>query len=160
TKPQESHSTESVNATITALQSQLQRQQAQIDELSALLKAQQELLIARTKADVDTSTADAQRNKPDEASSASDAATVPVTEEEFQQFTTKVDQLGKQVETTTSGLGGFKFSGDFRFRLDSQLRGGNNVAGPLQNVRSRYRLRLNVDKELDSRFKVHAQLST
>ncbi len=57
-------------------------------------------------------------------------------------------------------MSGFQFSGDFRLRLDAQLRSGNAVAPPLQNVRSRYRLRLNVDKDLDPRFRFHVQLST
>ncbi len=55
---------------------------------------------------------------------------------------------------------GFQFSGDFRFRMDAQLRSGNAVAPPLQNVRGRYRLRLNLDKELDPRVRFHMQLST
>ena len=44
--------------------------------------------------------------------------------------------------------------------MDGQLRSGNDIAPPLQNVRSRYRVRLNADKELDSKFKFHLQLST
>jgi len=71
--------------------------------------------------------------------------------------------LGKrveQVENSIKGLGGFVFSGDFRYRFDLQARSGNDVAGPLQNARSRYRVRLNVDKVLDPAFRFHLQLST
>ena len=57
-------------------------------------------------------------------------------------------------------INGFKFSGDFRFRADVQARSGNDVAGPLQNIRGRYRVRLNVDKDLERRFNFHMQLST
>ena len=57
-------------------------------------------------------------------------------------------------------VNGFKFSGDFRFRADVQARSGNDIAGPLQNVRARYRIRFNVDKDIDPRFKFHLQLST
>ncbi len=57
-------------------------------------------------------------------------------------------------------VNGFRFSGDFRYRLDAQLRSGNQYAAPLQNVRGRYRLRLNVDKQIDPKFRFHAQLST
>jgi hypothetical protein len=57
-------------------------------------------------------------------------------------------------------INGFKFSGDFRFRADAQLRSGNDVAGALQNVRARYRIRMNVDKDIDPQFKFHLQLST
>ena len=68
--------------------------------------------------------------------------------------------LFSRVDSSIKDLAGFRFSGDFRFRLDSQLRSGNEFAAPLQNIRGRYRFRLNIDKELDRRFSVHAQLST
>ncbi len=55
---------------------------------------------------------------------------------------------------------GFKFSGDFRLRTDGILRSGNAVSGPVQNVRERYRLRLNVDKDLDPRFSFHLQIGS
>ena len=55
---------------------------------------------------------------------------------------------------------GFKFSGDLRFRSDGILRSGNSVSGAVQNVRERYRLRLNVDKDLDPRFSFHLQLGS
>jgi hypothetical protein len=55
---------------------------------------------------------------------------------------------------------GFKFSGDFRLRTDGILRSGNSVSGPVQNVRERYRLRLNVDKDLDPRFNFHLQIAS
>jgi hypothetical protein len=41
-----------------------------------------------------------------------------------------------------------------------QARSGNSIAPPLQNVRARYRIRFNVDKDIDPRFKFHLQLST
>ncbi len=88
------------------------------------------------------------------------AALAPVTRSEIQEYTTKVDDLDRKLDGAVKNLGGFKFGGDFRFRADAQLRSGNAIAPPLQNVRSRYRLRLNVDKELDFRFKFHLQLST
>jgi hypothetical protein len=57
-------------------------------------------------------------------------------------------------------VAGFRFSGDFRYRFDAQLRSANAAAGPLQNLRNRYRIRMNVDKDLDPRFRFHLQLST
>jgi hypothetical protein len=70
------------------------------------------------------------------------------------------EDLAKRIEAVSNNLGGFKLSGDLRFRADVQARTGNHVAGPLQNVRSRYRVRFNVDKDLDSKFRFHLQLST
>jgi hypothetical protein len=84
----------------------------------------------------------------------------PSSQAEIQQYTHKVDELATRVDSALKNLAGFKLSGDFRFRADVQARSGNDIAGPLQNVRSRYRLRLNLDKELDPRFRFHLQLST
>ncbi len=77
-----------------------------------------------------------------------------------QQPLVKKDEASEQLNALQRGLGGFRFSGDFRYRLDIQARSSNAFAGPLQNIRSRYRLRLNVDKELDRRLSFHMQLST
>jgi hypothetical protein len=71
-----------------------------------------------------------------------------------------IEDLTKKVETLSTNLNGFKFSGDFRLRADVQARTGNAVAPPLQNIRGRYRLRFNVDKDIDSKFRFHLQLST
>ncbi len=68
--------------------------------------------------------------------------------------------LIRKAEETARNLGGFRFSGDYRHRVDIAMRSSNPVAGPLQNVRHRYRLRFNIDKELDPHFKFHLQLST
>jgi hypothetical protein len=68
----------------------------------------------------------------------------------MQQYTRKVADLAGKMDGALKNLAGFEFSGDFRFRADVQARSGNSIAGPLQNVRSRYRLRLNVEKELDT----------
>ena len=70
------------------------------------------------------------------------------------------EELVKKVETLSNNLNGFKFSGDFRLRFDVQARSGNAIAGPLQNIRGRYRLRLNIDKDIDPKFRFHVQLST
>jgi hypothetical protein len=70
------------------------------------------------------------------------------------------EELVKKVETLSNNLNGFRFSGDFRLRADVQARSGNAIAGPLQNIRGRYRLRLNVDKDIDPKFRFHFQLST
>ena len=73
---------------------------------------------------------------------------------------TQVEDLSKRVDTISNNLGGFRLSGDFRLRFDVQSRTGNAVAGPLQNIRGRYRVRLNADKEIDPKFRFHIQLST
>ncbi len=87
-------------------------------------------------------------------------AAAPVTRAEMQEYTRKVDELDKSLEGVLKNLGGFKFSGDLRYRFDAQLRSGNSIAGPLQNVRERYRLRLNVNKAINDQFDFHLQLGS
>ncbi len=93
---------------------------------------------------------------------------------QIEQLQTKLDEQGKVLDrlaqvsqppapvasAEAKTVNGFQFSGDFRLRLDAQLRTGNAVSPPLQNVRGRYRARMNVDKDVDPRFRFHLQLST
>lgn len=55
---------------------------------------------------------------------------------------------------------GFRFSGDFRFRFDTAIRGATPQVPGFQNIRGRYRLRLNTDRDVSSDLNFHAQLST
>jgi hypothetical protein len=72
----------------------------------------------------------------------------------------EADLLSKVVKATEKNPLGIKLSGDLRFRSDMEFRSGNAVAGSLQNVRERYRLRLNLDKALGNQFDFHAQLGS
>jgi hypothetical protein len=55
---------------------------------------------------------------------------------------------------------GFRFSGDFRFRLDAGVRGATPATPGLQNIRGRYRLRLNADRDIAPDLSFRGQLST
>ncbi len=133
--------TQSTDEEIRSLREQLAAQQAQIEQLRKALESQSLVLdrLARGTA-----------AEP----SATEARLIE------RQNAARIDELAKKTETGLKNLGGFQFTGDFRYRLDAQLRSGNEIAPPLQNVRGRYRVRLNIDKELDPRFKFHLQLST
>ena len=163
---------------IELLKKQLADQQQQIDSLRALLNQQQTVLLRLSPLPSGTFQAA-------QAEVASIGGMVPAALANRKPFETAIStlfpmvvaspeqapadavELGKKVEETAKALdgaiknlAGFKFSGDFRYRFDVQARTGNNVAGPLQNFRSRYRIRLNVDKELSKYFDFHVQLST
>jgi len=63
--------------------------------------------------------------------------------------------------------GPFRFGGDFRLRLDGIVRPSYNSATPgqpslphVQNIRGRYRFRLNIDTELSTYLSFHGQLAT
>ena len=57
-------------------------------------------------------------------------------------------------------IAGFRLGADFRFRLDAAFRDASPQAGGLQNVRARYRARLNVDRDIQPDMNFHLQLST
>ena len=72
-----------------------------------------------------------------------------------------------QADDLVKRFGPFRFSGDFRLRADAVLRPAFDNPGPgqtalqhVQNVRARYRLRLNFDTELNSKVSFHGQLAT
>jgi len=57
-------------------------------------------------------------------------------------------------------IAGFRLGGDFRFRFDASFRDSSATTSGLQNVRQRYRLRLNVDREIAPDLAAHVQLAT
>jgi hypothetical protein len=61
---------------------------------------------------------------------------------------------------TPPAAAGFRFSGDLRFRLDASVRGAAIQTPGLQNIRQRYRLRLNADRDVAPDLNFHMQLST
>lgn len=70
----------------------------------------------------------------------------------------------KKVEDRVLKIGPFRFSGDFRFRVDGALRSATTAPNPplahLQNVRANYRLRLNFDTDIYPNLSFHGQLTT
>ena len=84
----------------------------------------------------------------------------PVTQDQMEGYTKKVDQLDKTVGALNKGLGGFKLSGDLRLRSDNIFRTANSVAGAQQNVRARYRARFNIDKKVSDQIDTHFQLGS
>lgn len=147
---------------------QLSEQQKQIDELRAMLQIQQALLarIASEAKQPRIELASLQPVIP---------AALPVSKLEtfevqalptappavnIRKMEDSLKSLGSDVEKIGRNLGGIAFSGYFRYRFDAQLRHANSFAPGLQNVRSRYRLRLNLDKEFSSKFRFRLQLAT
>lgn len=155
-----------IATTIAALQEQLTKQQLQIEQLTTAL-AEQRAMIQQAHEPEPVRVASLAALPASVAAPARDAIAMPTflppaaaATAAQADLVAKVDDLGKKLDGAIGNLDGFKFSGDFRYRLDGQLRSGNAIAAPLQNVRSRYRVRLATDKELDSKFKFHFQLST
>ena len=125
---------------ILLLKKQLAEQQKQIDELRDMLKLQQ-MQLARVLP------------VPEPKAEVAVAVAAPAPAAELKTLSSDVEKIGRN-------LGGFAFSGDFRYRLDLQNRHANALGSGLQNDRNRYRVRLNVDKQINPQFKFHLQLST
>jgi hypothetical protein len=70
----------------------------------------------------------------------------------------------QKIEDQVLRLGPIRFSGDFRFRVDTILRKSSEPPEPplqhAQNARMRYRLRLNMDSDISPTISFHGQLST
>ena len=157
-----------LRAQLRAQQAQIQAQQAQIDQLQQTLTAESgmlETLAARLTPSAPNQAPairaalyePAAQNAPAPAQTAPAA---PASAAAGNAIVARVDSLSKSIESIGTSLGGFRFSGDFRYRLDAQLRSSNAFAGPQQQIRSRYRLRLNVDKEMAPGLTTHLQMST
>ena len=150
------------NPEIARLQAALATQQQQIDALQQTLRQQQELLQRVISTQRPNLGEVASLSPVIPAALAVQAPAKPNTQSDTARnnANNSIDAIQKTMEGINSRLGGFKFSGDFRFRLDEQLRKGNAIAGPLQNSRGRYRVRFNIDKDIIPGVTAHVQLST
>lgn len=79
----------------------------------------------------------------------------------------KVDAQPTQSESAIRSIGPFRFGGDFRLRADAIWRPAFSNPAPgqttlthVQNVRARYRLRFNLDADVNSWVSFHGQLAT
>lgn len=167
------------NDQVTALKEQMALQQKQIEQLQKALDDQRRLLEQLLSPAAAAQQA-AQPQSPNLGQVASAVPMVPaapkaagaalapvpnpgaapVTQDQMQGYTQKVDALSKSLEALNKSLAGFKISGDVRLRSDNIFRSSNSVAGPQQNVRGRYRVRLNIDRKLSDQIDTHVQLGS
>ncbi len=146
-------------AEIAQLKQQIQAQQKQIEELRTLLQNQMRQLEQMTAGAPASNQVASMSPVLTGANKSADSNYAPLSPPTAPQSSESND-LSKKLEGVSKNLAGFKFSADLRFRTDAILRSANSVAGPQQNVRERYRVRLNVDKDLSPAFGTHLQLSS
>ncbi len=73
----------------------------------------------------------------------------------------RVESSPAEAQTQTPPqLAGFRLGADFRFRYDAAIRSASPTTSGVQNVRQRYRLRLNVDRDAAPDLALHVQLAT
>ena len=157
--------TASESERIRALEEALREQGSKIAEMQKLIEAQQRKIQL-----LDGRTAVGNAGQPEAAPSANTASVVAKAPAEPADVATaqtqqpSLEDRVKKVEERVTRLGPIRLSGDFRLRLDAILRAATRPPDPpvqhAQNVRMRYRLRLNLDSDLNKAIGFHAQLST
>ena len=141
-----------VDDKLRTLEEELREQAKRLDEMRALIADQQRVIT------VLAAKATGSEQKTGEQK---DVATATVTTPENQ--TPTLEDRVKKVENKVLAVGPFRLSGDFRLRFDGIFRKADPTppAGfaPLthqQNARMRYRLRLNLDTDVDSKLSFHS----
>jgi len=133
---------------VRVLESELERQNAKLDQLQKTLEEQQLTIKALLE----------KLSTP----SASAAATLKDSESGTQAPT--VEQRLDKVEDRVMRIGPVRLSGDFRIRFDGTFRSATEPPDPpldhVQNARARYRFRLNLDTDIYPNLSFHAQLAT
>jgi len=163
-------STGAVSERLAALEAALEAQNAKLDEMRRIIAEQQRTieLLAGKHADQEHG-----RPTPEPGVGVSIASTGGASVKEpppnsvpadAQQAPEPLQQRLQKVEERITKLGPIRLSGDFRLRFDAILRGASRPPDPplahQQNVRMRYRLRLNLDAEINHALTFHGQLST
>ena len=155
---------------IRALEDALRQQNDKLTQMQKLIEEQQRM-IRLLDGRLATPASDAARGEaPSQIVSRSVNATPPTEASanvsppaQTNQQASLEDRLMK-VEERVTKLGPIRLSGDFRLRLDGTIRPPTREPNPplqhAQNVRMRYRLRLNLDSDINKIIGFHGQLST
>ena len=172
------NSAEKSSDQIAALKQQMALQQQQIEQMQKMMEQQKALLEKLSRESGEQAQQAAQQTtapnlgqvasavpmlpaspKP-AASPVPNPAVAPVSQEQVKGYTEKVDNLQKSVDALNKGIGGFKVSGSVRLRSDNTIRSSNSVAGPQQNIRGRYRVLVDVDKQLGKQVDTHVEFGS
>ena len=160
TKPAEP----TVNERVRVLESELEKQNAKLDQLQKTIAEQQVAIQALLeKLSTDKTTASAPKTTESVAASAAPIAAVSTPGVTTQQTPTVEQRLAK-VEGQALKIGPLRVSGDFRLRYDGIFRSATDPTDPpvahVQNSRMRYRLRINFDSDIYPTLSFHSQLAT
>lgn len=147
---------DAVDERLRVLEEELREQSKVLAELRTLITEQQRVIASLSPAPV-----------PDKGGETKDVVVASAGTMATQDKTPSIDDRVKKLEGQVMRIGPFRFSGDFRLRFDGIFRKSDPTppAGfaPLtheQNMRARYRLRLNLDSDIESNLSFHLQLAT
>ncbi len=144
-----------LNERLVALEEELRQQNKMLTEMRALVADQQRVITALA---AKATSSELKNGEPKD---------VETTVQASQNKTPTLEDRVKKVEDKVLAIGPFRLSGDFRLRFDGIFRKADPTPpvgfAPLthqQNARMRYRLRLNLDTDVDSKLSFHSQLAT
>jgi hypothetical protein len=160
--PAESSTETNVSERVRLLETELERQNSKLDQLQKTLLEQQatiQALLDKLSAQPSLTTAEAEQVR--KGGLPPPAVNSEVTPE---QQTPTVEQRLTKLEGQTLKIGPVRVSGDFRLRFDGIFRSATDPPDPplahVQNARMRYRFRLNLDTDINSKLSFHGQLAT
>ena len=147
-----------VNERVRVLETELEKQNAKLDQLQKTIADQQTAIQALLNKLSGAKAAPADEN----LSATSAVASTPEAAPTPQPPT--VEQRVSKLEGQALRIGPLKVSGDFRLRFDGIFRSATDPTDPpvthSQNARARYRLRINFDTDLYPTLSFHSQLAT
>jgi hypothetical protein len=150
-----------VDDRLKALEDQLRQQSSTLTEMRTII-ADQQRMIESLSARAPGSAGGEQKDAATVATLSGPSSSTAVTTQ-----TPTVEDRVKKLEGQVLKIGPFRFGGDFRLRFDGIFRKADPTPpvgfAPLthqQNARMRYRLRLNLDTDIDSKLSFHGQLAT
>lgn len=151
---------------LKALEEEMQQQSRTLNELRALIAEQQRLIATLTAPAANATGSEPKVGEQKDSANAATVDSATVATGAGTQTPTMEDRV-KKLEGQALRIGPLRLSGDFRLRFDGIFRKAD-PAPPLgfaplthqQNVRMRYRLRLNLDTDINSKLSFHGQLAT
>ena len=154
----------SLDDRLKTLEDQLREQNNVLSELRALIAEQQRTITTLSA----KSTNDEQKaGAPKDVATTATIADQPGSAGTTQSQAPSMEDRVKKLEGQVLRIGPFRFSGDFRLRFDGIFRraeplppAGFAALTHQQNARMRYRLRLNLDTDINSKLSFHGQLAT
>lgn len=153
-----------MDARVRALEEALEKQNSKLERMQQVITDQQQTI---ERLSVNQSSAPASSvvgNIPTTDSIAATTTAARTSAPAASSQTQTIEERLKKVEGQVLKFGPFRLSGDFRLRADGIFRTASEAPNPalqhVQNVRARYRLRLNFDTDLYPTLSFHGQLAT
>src|ERR1043165_620500 len=152
-KPPDEPAETNVSERVRVLEAELERQNAKLDQLQKTIADQQSALQALLeKLSVKSVSSASSVESPAPATNPQPAQAAPI------------EQRVAKLESQALRIGPVRVSGDFRLRFDCTWRSATEPPDPplqhVQNVRARYRFRLNLDTDIHPNLSFHGQLTS